>query len=489
MSYSTGSIYMIGMARYDRRAARSQKPLDPWDMKRSDFERWFNADFWRAFNKLTVPIEVPKHGERAQLLRRVYDSITSARYAPSIPVAEVVMNKGYGVARTVPVFCIEDYCVYYFCIKELEEVLCVNRTANTFGGWSLGGRLRRQESDEIECEQTEYGRYSFNPLAWTAAFGEFNSLLFSQLDQGRHSYVLQFDLSNFYDCVRLDILERWIREEAGADKGWIITLLFYLLNQWNRRNTGLHPQAVGLPMDALQDCSRILANFYLQKYDTYAAQTCARAGGVYFRYADDQMILMNGRTKAEELLLLLTRKLDSFGLRVNQKKVDLWKAGDLQEHRCRSIQAIFANRGDNRKPALVKRFTEQYLSLSTKQVAQSWNQGFPLLNRLLFADLGSLPKSLFERITRRFMRTDYLAVATKDKLERIYELNRKRRSPLQLERIIGLIGRASVHNAYHYEVLAFCVSKKLADLEQLFRVRLEEIDSLMNGSGEVDAVT
>src|SRR5450759_918267 len=96
------------------------------------------------------------------------------------------------------------------------------------------------------------------------AFGEFNSLLFSQLDQGNYSHVLQFDLSNFYDSVRLDMLERWIREEADSDKGWVITLLFYLLNQWNRRNTGLHPQAVGLPQDALADCSRILANYYLQ---------------------------------------------------------------------------------------------------------------------------------------------------------------------------------------------------------------------------------
>ena len=49
--------------------------------------------------------------------------------APSIPEAEIVMNKGHGVARTVPVFCIDDYCVYYFCIKELEDVLCGRKFA------------------------------------------------------------------------------------------------------------------------------------------------------------------------------------------------------------------------------------------------------------------------------------------------------------------------------------------------------------------------
>jgi hypothetical protein len=101
------------------------------------------------------------------------------------------------------VFCIEDYCVYYFCIKELEDVLCSKRVPNTFGGWRLGGQLPRAEREEIESDDPVYGRYSFNPDAWRHAFGEFNALLFSQLAQGQHSHVLQFDLSNFYDSVRL----------------------------------------------------------------------------------------------------------------------------------------------------------------------------------------------------------------------------------------------------------------------------------------------
>ena len=141
-------------------------------MKRKDFQRWFNKNFWRAFKNRTFPIKIPQtQKEKKDLVERIYASIASARYAPNIPEAEIVMNKGHGVARTVPVFGIEDYCVYYFCIKELEDVLCGNRTGNTFGGWTLGGKLRVRETSEIECELTEYGRYSFNPQAWTQAFG------------------------------------------------------------------------------------------------------------------------------------------------------------------------------------------------------------------------------------------------------------------------------------------------------------------------------
>ena len=145
----------------------------------------------------------------------------------------------------------------------MEDVLCGNRVSNTFGGWTLGGKFRQQEVGEIESEATEYGRYSFNPDAWKHAFGEFNALLFAQIQTATYPYILQFDLSNFYDSIRLDVLQRWIREDASSDKGWIVTLLLYFLNGWNRQKTGLHPQAVGVPQDALADCSRILANYYL----------------------------------------------------------------------------------------------------------------------------------------------------------------------------------------------------------------------------------
>src|ERR1019366_10184395 len=119
-------------------------------------------------------------------------AIVSARYAASIPEAEIVENKGRGVARSKPVFCIEDYIVYYFCIKELEGVLCAKRTENTFGGWTLGGKLRKLEEIDVEFDNSfSNSRYSFNPRAWVKAFGEFNSLLYAQLDTKNYSHVLQ----------------------------------------------------------------------------------------------------------------------------------------------------------------------------------------------------------------------------------------------------------------------------------------------------------
>ena len=453
-------------------------------MKWEDFNRWFNKSFWRAFKNRTFPIDLPTSAkEKEDTVRAVFESVKSARYAPSIPEAEIVMNKGHGVARTIPVFCIEDYIVYYFCIKELEDVISGNRTDHTFGGWSLGGTLRKMEDLDVEFDTGfSSARYSFNPRAWQQAFGEFNSLLFSQLKTGAYTRILQFDLSNFYDCVRLDILERWIREDAPADKGWIIALLFYFLNQWNRRNTGLHPQGVGIPQDALADCSRLLANYYLQKYDKFAAKLCTQAGANYFRYADDQMLLLSGTDRIEELMLLLTRNLDRQGLRVNQKKVELWTVKELETHRCRRIQAIFAKPGDIKDPKLVRKFVDAYLKLSDAQLAKTWNGGIPLLNRLLWANIESLPQNIFNKLLTRYTLPKYLLRAEKEKLIRVHELNAKRKNPIDLNKRIVDLGDTTFHNGFHHEAFAFAKEIKNAAMKKAFAKRLNELDEKMDAN-------
>jgi hypothetical protein len=303
--------------------------------------------------------------------------------------------------------------------------------------------------------------------------------LYAQLDSRKYTHVLQFDLSNFYDSIRLDILERWIREEAPSDKGWIIALLFYFLNQWNRRNTGLHPQAVGLPQDALADCSRILANFYLQRYDNIAARQCSERGALFFRYSDDQMILLRDPKYSEELLLILTRHLDRFGLRVNQKKIDLWTVSELETHRCRSIHALFAKSSDNKKATAVRRFAKAYLAIPLEELARRWNGGMPLLNRLIWADLESLPKRLFEKVTSRLLADEFLLRADRKKLEKLNALNKRRKKPVALTIRLEKLVKTKVHNAFHHEVGAFAVVTKNRRLAKVCDNRLAVLEKMM----------
>jgi hypothetical protein len=160
--------------------------------------------------------------------------------------------------------------------------------------------------------------------------------------------------------------------------------------------------------------------------------------------------------------------------------VFLWEAAKLQEHRCRSTQAIFAQKGDNQNAILVRKFVDAYLAIPEIDLEKTWNNGVPLLNRLLWANLESLPSDLFERIVARLTSERYLLLADHKKLERIHYLNRKRSTPIDFAKRLQEIGERSVHNAYHQEVLAFANLMKDGDLTAAFELRLTFLEQQMN---------
>jgi hypothetical protein len=178
-------------------------------------------------------------------------------------------------------------------------------------------------------------------------------------------------------------------------------------------------------------------------------------------------------------MLLLTRNLDRYGLRVNQKKVELWEAKKLEIHRCRSLQAIFCKKGDNKKPKLVRKFVEKYLRIPESKLKKTWNSGRPLLNRLLWADLESLPRNLFDKLLVRYTTNEYLLRADHNKLARVHSLNEMRKKPINLVKRIHELGSKNVHNGFHFEAISFARNIKNADLVRHFEERLMAIDKQM----------
>jgi hypothetical protein len=141
---------------------------------------------------------------------------------------------------------------------------------------------------------------------------------------------------------------------------------------------------------------------------------------------------------------------------------------------------MFAHKGDNQKPALVRQFAEAYLVIADSELEKTWNSGLPLLNRLLWANLESLPSDLFEKIVQRLTSERYLLLADHKKLERVHYLNSKRLTPINLISRLKELGDKSVHNAYHHEVLAFAISRKDSALKRFFEVRLASLENQMN---------
>lgn len=451
------------------------------------FYSYFDDSFWRAIDEMSIGLETPLSRDgRAELMEATFQDIISSNYAVGTPVAEVIANKGYGVARTIPVFSRKDYLVYFFCIKELEFILKRRTVKTAFGGWGLSAGVPQSDKSENPEADDNVNEYlverSFNPRAWSKVFSEFTRTLYGEIDHGRYTHVFQFDLSNYYDSIRLDTLERWIRAECGPEQCWVVTLLFYFLNQWNRKRTGLHPQDVGLPQDLLADCSRLLSSFYLSRYDQYASSVCSGYGAFYLRYADDQFILLRNLSELDRLVLLLTRRLDQYGLRVNQKKVRLWECAEFERHRLRDLHDILGSQGARHDSVRVSQYATLYLSLSLEQLQSSWNGGAPALTRLLWCDLGSLTDRQYSQIIDRLTEDAYLETADSAKLRRIYALCGSSELQSWLVDRLGILADRMVHNSFHYHVLNFARSVDQPELQARASARIAELDALMGSS-------
>lgn len=456
-----------------------------------EFEKYFgyNSDFWRAFKKNNFIFKIPKtKATRLEILTKVYEAIASKRYFPLPPERFIDMDKGNCVTRMIPVFHLEDYIVYYYCIKKLEEKIAINRVPNTFGGWSLGGIMRTSENDEITKRKEDYdtyedfladlngisvGSYSFNPQGWVKAYGELNAKLFATAKEQDFNILAEMDIANFYDSIRLDILENNIRAVSESKDIEIVNLLFMFLNNWNRENNEFNKQTVGLPQDAMSDCSRILANFYLQNYDRYAYDLCDEKDARYLRYADDQFIFAKDSKTVEYLIFKLSKKLTSFGLSINQKKVKIMRSKDVISYRSLDIFSILKDSEDKNDVAKVERFAKKTLELlsDTEKLRETRDCGYGLIKKLVncnaFNEVDARTKSSILKIA---LDNKYLKRADSFFLDKLYKALPNRVKSSYINNLINL-SENLLHNHFHYHLLAFLKENKMETGKVVSRIR------------------
>ncbi|PKM92383.1 MAG: hypothetical protein CVU81_00740 [Euryarchaeota archaeon HGW-Euryarchaeota-1] len=450
------------------------------------FRQYFNRDFWRAFQDKYSFFDIPKNKtEKDLFIENLYKKIQELTYYPSVPHCYIDRDKGNGVTRIVPVFTLEDYCVYYYCIKKIEDKIAYNRVENTFGGWTLGGLMRKSEDDEMEKKRKNFNRdfvaelqdisvseYSFNPAAWARAYGDLNAKLYFFAKARNFKYVAELDIANYYDSVRLDILEMRIREIVNEEHTDIVSLLFHFLNYWNRNINLYNKQTVGIPQDAMGDCSRILANFYLQPYDKIVYELCKQNKCKYLRYADDQFLFAEDKDKLPLLIFKVSKKLNSLGLSVNQKKVKVRTTEDLINNRSFKIFDLLKEDKDRRDKNKVEQFVDYYLDLLDKSgLVNIKDNGTPLLNRALFCPaLKSIDFSKKTKLISCYLDDEYLKNAKAIHLEKIYKLLNKNDKQKFIKKLNSL-SQKLIHNAFHYELLNFYEKNKIESHLVLERIK------------------
>lgn len=455
-----------------------------------EFKKYFNRNFWKAFSQSFLIFSEIINDQKEEILDCLYKQIQNRKYYPSTPKTYLYRDKGGCITRSIPVFEIKDYCLYYYCIKRLEKKIALNRTENTFGGWTLGGAVRKSEDEEIENRTQQhqsfeemiadiYGvsisEYSFNPKAWSKVYGDFNSKLYATSQESNYKYVVEFDISNFYDCIRLDLLEIWIREISEKENSEEVSLLFHFLNYWNRKINAYNKQTVGIPQDAMGDCSRILANFYLQEYDKYIFDLCRKNNCRYFRYSDDQFIFGETKEKLEYLIFLASKNLSCYGLNINQKKISYRTTDELIIHRSFEIfDKVREEKSKNKE--CVEEFLDCFFQIKEESSTEDLqNRGLPLLNKAIFCNIKEISIEKKYKIIGYLLEDKFLRQAKFDQLKRLYELIEDKDQKKEMVDKLQKLSASTFHNAFHYEVLKFFKSIKQEASFVLTRIKELEI--------------
>lgn len=445
-----------------------------------DLDKIVDNDFWRLINDLRIHAT---RKYRIPFLDELSKKLKSFEYFPSLPLTVKEADKGHGVARQIPIFNLEDYSVYYYCVRKLEHVIAKNRVAGTYGGWSMGGKIRRLENENDIADDYQL-TYSYNPAAWSKYYGDYSAKIYAKIQElklaGLGNYhVYELDIANYYDNIQLGILENKIRRDSDYTESGILDLLMYFLGYSNRLVTQYNKRSVGIPQDAFGDCSRLLANYYLQDYDLYMSELSKKFNSVYLRYADDQIIFVPDIQVGEMIIQSASRRLAKIGLNINQKKIIHRSLDELYVYRSFEINDIFNKFGANKDKSAVREFAKQSYSAIDNDPNSLKDKGYPLIKRLITSDFNLLIKNDRDRLLMYIFDEAFIKSCRAYNLGAAYEKLSIDEQAKYIN-LLNLMIEKSKHSAFHYEILAFY--RKIGINTKMIEDRIEELKSDIYGA-------
>ena len=373
-------------------------------IEKASFLELFNTKFWKKLNESVVPFT--DNPDKNDFLEKLHSQVINFTYTPSHPRHYILFNKHNGVTRFVPTFNRKDYCVYYLCIKLLEKEIAINRVEGTFGGWTLGNPIRLKEEQEIlELDYVPFN--TINELSWAKEWQSFQEIARRHNESGNYNYYINLDIANFYDTINLAILERKIRHIVPKNKQEVVTLLLHFLQNWNKQIEGYNIKTVGLPQDEIGDCSRILANFYLQDFDFAMKKICEKHKSKFIRFADDQIIFTHNKEIAKQILFEASKELFKINLNVNSSKVKEFCS--KEEFETYWAFEIFDLLRDKENKDSINEGVEKYFSLIDKNVYFRDNS---VLKRLLTVNFELIEPKFRHRLLGGFFDQDFLSNST-----------------------------------------------------------------------------
>ncbi len=424
------------------------------------FENVFSKSFYKKVVKETlIPIKMTKQ-EFQNLLTELYNDIISGNYSPSILRGRIFAYKSNNVARIIPCLTVKDEALYFFLIKMIEEDIANNRVPGTFGGWRLGNAIKELEDLEIE-----YVTNSYDPRLWNENWKEFSNIVWAKIRTDEYDVAYSLDIANFYDNINLNILEKKLLAMVGKNKSQIVYLLIYFLKYWNKSIDNYDYKTVGIPQSEFGDQSRLLANFYLQDYDSVISDICLNEGAEYVRYADDQIIFAKKNTDINKIMLNICNELNKIGLNVNASKVNKFKMEELEiYYGYEIIEDILEKRYD----VAANKFFE------LKEQSIKFREDI-LLKKLLTSDLNKYSKKNKERILKIVLQNNFILNNGLFYIKKVYGYLNNKQKELFINKLIVLL-QTTYYNQFHYSVLKFAKEYKLDKLKNIAEECIVNLD-------------
>jgi len=435
------------------------------NIDKASFLKIYDTRFWQKLNESLVPF-TDKPLDKASFLNNLYDEVTTYSYNPSHPREYIVFDKHNGISRYVPTFNRKDYCVYYLCIKLLENEIAVNRVEGTYGGWTLGNPIRLKEEQELlELDYVPFN--TLNELSWVEEWRTFQGIAKRYKDIDDFKFFVNIDIANFYDSINLSLLERKIRHIVPKNKQEVVTLLMHFLHNWNKKLEGYNLKTVGIPQDEIGDCSRILANFYLQDYDSAIKLTCDKEQAQFIRFADDQIFYAKSREGARRIIFEASKELFKINLNVNSSKVkEFHTKADFEQYWAFEIFELLTDK-DNQ--GQIEQAVKLYFDNVDNKVRFRDNS---VLKRLLTVNFDKINPEHRHRLISGFYNQEFLSQLTLWHFRRIRE---KVQNDKEYFAILDGQIDSIMFNSYHYQLLSF-YEKDRKDFDlNILRTRIDKL--------------
>jgi len=241
---------------------------------------------WRDYEEGLEERLTDLHG---RIHRRAYRAKPSLR--KWIPKSDGTKQRPLGIAA------LEDKIVQAAAVQVLNQIW-----EEDFVEFSYGFRPGRSQHDALDALSTGIMTRKVN-------------------------FILDLDIRSFFDRVRHDHLERFIRERIGDDR------LVHLILKWLKAGVvedgKWFETKEGTPQGAV--VSPVLANLYLHNVlDVWVKawrKNVARGDMIAVRFADDAVLGFQYKDEAERFLADLREQLRKYGLELHPEKTRLIEFG------------------------------------------------------------------------------------------------------------------------------------------------------------------